>query len=456
MFPAQTYINRRFQLKSNMKSGVLLFPGNEESSINFKDNWYPFRQDSTLLYYVGIQIPDVFFVIDIDNDREIIFGNDLTPEEKVWKGDVLSMRVIADKAGVKYVKPLKELQSYLKDHSIIHYLPPYRISTANGLSNLLDLSLNEIKNHSSIELIKAIVGQRSIKSSEEIVELDKAVNITAKMHKLAVEITRPGMTENQIAARLQAVAVAEGGNIAFPIILTKNGQYLHNHPTSAVIEEGDIILCDCGAETSLNYAGDMTRTFPAGKEFTPLQKEIYNIVLNAHNSAIKALKPGALFKDIHLFACTKLTEGLKDLGLMKGNVKEAVHRGAHTLFFPCGLGHMMGMDVHDMENLGEEYVGYTEGMKKSLEFGLKSLRLGKALLPGYVLTVEPGLYFNPFLIEEWESQKMHLDFINYNEVLKFKRFGGIRIEEDFVITENGSLLLGKPLAKSVLDIENLR
>ena len=268
--------------------------------------------------------------------------------------------------------------------------------------------------------------------------------------------TRPGMSEMEIAGKLQAIAIAGGGNTSFPIILTKDGQYLHNHASTTILKDGDLVLCDCGAENVRGYAGDMTRTFPAGKRFSPVQKDIYNVVLHAHNTAIAALKPGIKFLDVHLLASKKLVEGLIDLKLMKGNADDAVAAGAHTLFFQCGLGHMMGLDTHDMENLGEEYVGYTPELKKSTAFGLKSLRLGKELKKDFVLTVEPGLYFNPFLIDERRAQRMYTDFVNYDAVEKFKTFGGVRVEEDLVITATGSTILGEPLAKTTEAIENLR
>ncbi|MFI2743542.1 aminopeptidase P family protein [Zhouia sp. PK063] len=460
MFSKETYVQRRFQLKKTLKSGILLFPGNGESSMNYKDNWYPFRQDSTFLYYTAINIPNVYFLIDIDNDEELIFGDNLTPEEMVWTGAVDALEVFAEKAGIATVKPMKDLSSYLskaiQKSQVVHYLSPYRAETSIQLSELLHIPIQQVAVKKSIPLIKAITAQRSIKSAEEIQEIHKAVNITSKMHMHAIKESTHGKTEKEIAGELQAIAIAGGGNISFPIILTKNGQYLHNHATASKIENGDLILCDCGAETAMNYAGDMTRTFPVAKRFTSLQKSVYNIVLNAHETAISSLKPGFLFKEAHLLACTKLVEGLKDLGIMKGDVHEAVVKGAHTLFFQCGLGHMMGLDVHDMENFGEEYVGYTNELQKSTAFGLKSLRLGKALEVGNVLTVEPGLYFNPFLIDAWKAERKYIDFVNYSEVEKFKTFGGIRVEEDFVITTVGKSLLGNPLAKTPEDIEELK
>lgn len=461
MFSKDTYISRRKSLKAKVQQGILFFPGNPESSMNYKDNWYPFRQDSTFLYYTGINnISNIFFLIDVDNDQEILFGNDPTPEEVVWTGAMKPLAQFAEKAGITQVRPLKKLWEFIKTKKQkgqkIHYLPPYRAETQIHIADLLETPLNQVEDNKSTIFIKAVVEQRSIKTPEEITELEKAVNLTAEMHRHALRNAVPGRSEKEIAGELQAIAIGGGGNISFPIILTKNGQYLHNHPTQDIIEEGDLILCDCGAETTMNYAGDMTRTFPAGKNFSPLQKEVYNIVLHAHNTAIAALKPGIQFKDVHLLACRQLVQGLKNLGLMKGEVNEAVEEGAHTLFFQCGLGHQMGMDVHDMENFGESFVGYDRQVRKSTKFGLKSLRLGKALEPGYVLTVEPGIYFNPFLIDSWEAQKKFIEFVNYDEVKKYKEFGGIRIEEDLLITNSGSRLLGDPLAKEAGDIEKMR
>ncbi len=461
MFPSKTYINRRNQLKKTLKSGLVLFPGNGESPMNYADNWYPFMQDSSFLYYTGINgIPNLYFLIDIDNDRDILFGNDATPEEMVWTGAAEPMASLAEKSGITTVKPARDLEVYVKQQKQkgqkIHYLAPYRADLKVQLAELLGMETDEVDNNKSIELIKVIVAQREIKTDEELVEIEKAVNTTVAMHTHAIKNTRPGRTELEIAGELQSIAIGGGGNIAFPIILTKNGQYLHNHATQDVLTDGDLVLCDCGAENAMGYTGDMTRTFPAGERFSALQRNVYDIVLDAHNAAVAGLKPGVLYKDLHLLAAKKLVEGLTDMGMMKGNAEDAVAAGAHTLFFQCGLGHMMGLDIHDMENLGEQYVGYTPELKKSTEFGLKSLRLGKALKEGFVVTVEPGLYFNPFLIDEWRAKGKYAEFVNYDAIEKMKSFGGIRVEEDFVITTSGRRLLGEPLAKTTEAIEELK
>ncbi|WP_461533395.1 aminopeptidase P family protein [Sinomicrobium sp.] len=460
MFSKETYIARRRVLAKEVGKGILLFPGNGESSVNYRDNWYPFRQDSSFLYYTGINnVPELFFVIDIDNNTEILFGDNATPEDIVWTGPIPPLNELAERSGITCLKPLRELQDYLLKHresgNSLHFLPPYRSAVSILLEKLLEIPVARLEEYSSEQFIKAVVKQRSVKTEEELEEIRKAVNTTVAMHTHAIRNARAGKSEKQIAGELQGIAIGGGGNISFPVILTRDGGYLHNHASDTVLQQGDLVLCDCGAETAMNYAGDMTRTFPAGKTYTTQQKEVYNIVLDAHNSAVEELRPGVLFKDIHLLACNRLTQGLKDLGLMKGNTEEAVAAGAHALFFQCGLGHMMGMDVHDMENLGEAYVGYTDTLQKSTQFGLKSLRLGKALEPGFVITVEPGIYFNPFLIDSWKVEKKFTEFINYDRVNRFRNFGGIRIEEDFVITSSGKTLLGEPLAKTTAEIEAL-
>jgi Xaa-Pro aminopeptidase len=335
-------------------------------------------------------------------------------------------------------------------------LPPYRPEQALLLSHLLSTPLTGVDAGVSTILIQAIVSLRSIKGKEEVEEIKKAVAISEALHLTGMRESRAGLTEAHVAGLVQSVAISGGGNLSFPTILTTHGEILHNHYGNHILPPGKMVLLDAGAETAMHYAGDLTRTFPVDAAFTSLQKDVYNIVLNALQTAAAALQPGKLFKDIHLLAATKLTEGLTALGLMKGDAKEAVAAGAHTLFFQCGLGHMMGLDVHDMENLGEQYVGYTPEMKKSTEFGLKSLRLGKALEAGYVVTVEPGLYFIPELMDIWAAEKKLSQFINYDQLPAFRDFGGIRIEDDYLVTPTGSELLSTSLPRTVTEIEAIR
>jgi Xaa-Pro aminopeptidase len=426
--------------------------------MNFFDNTYHFRQDSTFLYYFGIQEPGLNAIIDIEEDKVILFGDEMSMDAIVWMGRQKTLRAKADDAGIAIVSPSSALESYLTENKRkVHFLPPYRAEAKIKLADLLDLKQNQLSEEVSVPFIKAVVAQRSIKSAVELVELDKASEISADMHLMAMQIARPGMTENEIAAAVHQVALKSGGQLSYPIILSVQGHILHNHHHGNTLKEGDMVLNDSGAETPMGYAGDLTRTFPAGKKFLPAQKEAYNIVLNAYQEGVKALKPGVRYLDIHNKSCLSLAEGLKSLGLMKGNLEDAVAQGAHTLFFQCGTGHMMGLDVHDMENLGEQYVGYTDELKKNTtQFGLKSLRLGKALEEGYVLTVEPGLYFIPELIDQWKENNHLSAYINYDKVEEYRNFGGIRVEDDYVITNEGSRKLGKDLAISVEDVEAIR
>jgi Xaa-Pro aminopeptidase len=460
MFSQETYIKRRQILKQKVGSGIILFLGNEESGMNYRDNVYSFRQDSSFLYYFGLDVASLHAVIDIDSDQEIVFGDELTIDDIVWTGPKEPLTEKAAKAGIQKVKPFKALGEYLKSaqniRQTIHFLPPYRAEHDLKLQEWLEVSPARASQLASATLIKAIVSMRSYKSEEEIAEIEKAVNTSVDMHLEFMRSTRPGLTEKQVAGKLQSIAIGQGGDIAYPIILTVNGEILHTHTRDLMMQDGQLSLCDAGAETAMHYCGDLTRTIPTGKAFTTVQKEMYEIVLNAEVSAINACKPGVLFKDVHTLASTKLLEGLKDVGIIKGDPAEAVAQDVHTLFFQCGLGHMMGLDVHDMENLGEQYVGYTEDLKKGTTFGWKSLRMGRALEPGFVVTVEPGLYFIPTLIDRWKAENKLSQFIDYNKLESFRDFTGIRIEDDIVITGDGNRILGKELAKAVTEIEELR
>jgi Xaa-Pro aminopeptidase len=461
MFDKNIYTERRQKLKKQVGSGLILLLGNEDSSINFKDNVYPFRQDSNFLYFFGLDRPGLAGVIDIDGDREILFGRDPSIDEIIWIGpQTSSFSGQADTVGVTEVQATDKLGSFLQHtgakSQAIHFLPPYRPENILKLSAWLGINPAVLKERSSVKLIRAIVAQRSIKSGEEISEIETAVNITGEMHVAAMKGALAGMSEAQVAGMLHGIAVGGGGNLSFSSILTMNGQVLHNHYSTNTLRPGQMILCDCGAENAMHYAGDMTRTFPVSKKFSTVQRELYEVVLSAQEAAAEALTPGKLFRDIHFLAAEKLVDGLKAVGLMKGDPAEAVAAGAHTMFFQCGLGHMMGLDVHDMEDLGEEYVGYTDELKKSKEFGLKSLRLGRALEPGFVVTIEPGLYFIPELMDLRQSEKKFESFIHYDKLQSFRSFGGIRVEEDYVITPSGARLLGRPVPKTADDVEAMR
>ncbi len=459
MFQPKTYVERRNILKKRVTKGIILLFGNEESPMNYTDNTYRFRQDSTFLYYFGIQRPGLIAVIDIENDREIIFGDEYTVEDYVWRGPQPTIRSQAENCGLTDVRPAVKLASILsKARQMgrqIHFLPLYRPENKIKLQELIGIAPRETAKKCSLDLIKAVVSQREFKTEEEIVELEKAVDVSVDMHVAAMKFARPGMTEAQVTAEIHKIAIAAGGSISFPIIATKDGQTLHNHYHGNTIEEGDLFLIDAGFEAQTSYAGDLSSTIPVSKTFTAEQKEIYQLTLDAHQAAIDALGLGVPFRNAHIAACKSIFEGLKAMGFTKGSVDDAVELGAHALFFPCGTGHMMGLDVHDMEDLGEVWVGYN-GRPKSKQFGLKSLRLAKPLQIGHVFTIEPGIYFIPELIDLWRSKKKFNEFINWERVNSYRNFGGIRNEEDFVMTNNGVRLLGKPKPKTIEEIEAIR
>ncbi len=459
MFPKETYINRRQQLKKDVEKGLILLIGNGESPMNYTDNGYRFRQDSTFLYFTGISHPDLVAVFDAESGEEVLYGNDYTIDDIVWMGPQPTIRDKALSCGIERSAPIRklveDLQKALKSGRQIHFLPLYRSESKVKLFEWTGVLPAEVQAESSLELVKAVISQRNYKSDEEIAEIEKAIDTSVDMHHAAMRMARPGMMEAEIAAEIERIALATDGYIAFPVIATINGQTLHNHYHGNIIKEGDLFLVDAGAETPMGYAGDLSSTFPVSKTFTTRQKEIYQVSLNAHERAIEMLKPGVPFKEVYWESSRTMMQGMKELGFVKGDVAEAVVAGAHAMFFPCGLGHMMGLDVHDMENLGEQYVGY-DNEPKSTQFGMKSLRLGRKLEPGFVLTIEPGIYFIPELIDMWRKEKKFEQFLNYDKINEYRDFGGLRNEEDFLITETGYRLLGKQKAKTIDDVEKMR
>ncbi len=459
MFPRQTYIDRRSTLASRFDSGLLLLPGNAETPMNYADNCFHFRQDSTFLYYFGLDQADLAAVIDIDAGTATVFGDDLSIEYIVWMGVLPTVAERADKVGITDTRPLTAMSEVLADAQSagrdVHFLPPYAPGTCMQLSKLLDFPYREARERASTQFIQAVVDQRSIKSAEEIAEIERAVNTSVDMHEAAIQMARPGMLESEISAEVERIAMAEGGRISFPVIATIHGETLHNHDHSNIISEGDLFLLDCGAETAMGYAGDLSSTFPVSPRFSDRQRIIYDLQLLAQNTAVDALAPGVPYKDVHFAASRVIFDGLKDLGVFKGDTDDALAAGAHAMVLPCGTGHMMGLDVHDMENLGEVYVGW-DGQPKSTQFGLKSLRLGRPLQPGFVVTVEPGIYFIPQLMDVWRADGTCADFIDFDELDKWRDFGGVRNEEDFLITDDGARRLGRHKVQTVEEVEGMR
>lgn len=457
MFPTDVYIERRKRLRTQVQSGLIVFLGNEESAMNYPDNPYSFRQDSSFLYFFGLDFPGLAGVIDVDEQTECIFGDDLTVDEIIWMGPQPALKDKCAEIGVTQNSPSSKLADTLKaaiqKGRDIHFLPQYRGDNLLKIEKLLAIPAAEVPNRVSEEVIRAVVAQRSIKSEEEISEIELAIDIAYEMQTTAMKMAKPGVYEREVAGAMEGISLAHGGRLSFPTIFSIHGETLHNHYHGNLMKAGDIAVNDSGAETALGYASDITRTIPISGKFSQRQKEIYTIVYDAQQQAIQAVKPGVEFRNVHRLASRILASGLKDLGLVKGDVDEAVDAGVHTLFFQCGLGHMMGLDVHDMEGLGEDYVGYTDTIKRNPEFGWRSLRLGKELEPGFVITVEPGIYFIPELIDRWKAEKKCEAFVNYDAVEKYRDFGGVRIEDDILLTESGRRILGKHIPGTIDEVE---
>ena len=449
MFDKTTYASRRAKLKELVKSGIIILFGNNESPCNFPANgYYPFRQDSSFLYYFGLQRDGLVGVIDIDNEIETLVGNDIDIEDIVWYGSVNSVHDMAESVGVKNSAPMKSLKTICNDamrqKRHIHFLPPYRHDTMIQIFDLLGIHPVQQKESASMELINAVVKMRSTKEQQEIEELERAAVIGYKMHTTAMRLTKPGVTEKFVGGQVDGIANSYGAMVSFPTIFSQHGEIMHGNPSMSELESGRLALCDAGAETINNYCSDNTRTYPVNGKFTQRQLEIYSIVEACHDYVLEVAKPGVKYMDVHFAVCKLMAERLKELGLMKGDTDEAVAAGAHAMFLPHGLGHMMGMDVHDMEALDQINVGFDAETRPRLDqFGTNCLRMGRRLEEGFVVTDEPGIYFIPALIDDWKASGHCAEFLNFEKLESYKDFGGIRIEDDVLITKDGCRFIGK-------------
>ncbi len=456
LFSKQTYIDRRKTLKNRVGSGLIIIMGNNDSPMNYPANVYRFRQDSSFLYFFAQQRDGLVGVIDCDEDKEYLFGNDIDIEDIVWFGQVDSVADMASQIGVAHSAPMSQLKVLVdkvkSQGRKVHYLPPYRHDIQIQLMDLLGIHPSEQRAKASVELIKAVVDQRAVKSADEIIEIEKACAIGYEMHTTAMKLCKPGVTEQYIAGIIGGIASAKGCITSFPSILSMHGEIMHGYPSPRPLEAGRLMLCDAGAETNDNYSSDNTRTTPINGKFDSRQRDIYNIVVECHDHALSIAAPGVKWWDVHFSVARLMTDRLKELGLMKGDTEEAVRNGAHAMFMPHGLGHMMGMDVHDMEGLGQIYVGFDDEVRPNLEqFGTNCLRCGRRLQEGWVMTDEPGIYFIPALIDEWREKGINKDFLNFDMLETYKDFGGIRIEDDILITKEGCRFLGKDRIPYYLD-----
>jgi len=453
MFSPNTYFTRRNGLKKATGAGIILLPGNPLLPFNYTANTFPFRQDGNFLYYAGLDIPGYYLTIDTESGAEILWGHDPTMDDVIWEGPLPSLGDLAASAGISQTGDVQKVGDYIKsahqNGRTIHFVKPYHAVLLMELSGWLGGAPLQ----SSEALIKAIVGQRSYKSAEEIAEMEQAHAITWKIYDFAMRNTRPGKFEYEIVGGIEGIAKAGNGQMAYHPIFSVNGHVLHNHFHGNQMQDGQWIVADLGAENVNHYASDLTRTWPVNGKFSPVQRDIYQTVLAAYERAAAALRPGITYRECHLMAWETIAEGLKNMGILRGDAKEMAELGVPGLFMPHGLGHMIGLDVHDMENLGEQYVGYAPGQERSTMLGLKSLRLARALETGFVLTVEPGIYFVPPLIDQWEAAGQFKDFIDYQRLKSFRNQGGCRIEDNFLITETGSRILGQGVPKTIEEVE---
>lgn len=446
MFSAKTYAARRNMLRTKIGSGIVLFPGNPLSPNNYPNNAYYFRQDSSFLYYFGLNIPSLAGLIDADTGEEALYGDDFTVEDIIWTGPQPTLRELGAKVGIAATHPLSELEKRLrKAISLgrkIHFLPPYRGETKLWLSSLLGIKPTLLHDYKSVDLMFAVAEMREKKSAEEVEEMERAFQIGYKMHTLAMKMCRPGVVEREIAGAIEGVAKSYGSGVSFPSIVSQHGETLHNLNADGVLEEGRLLLCDAGGETVDNYCSDHTRTYPVSGKFTQKQKDVYNIVLAAHDHVADIVKPHMMYSEIHNAAYTTLAEGLAGIGLIKGSAADAVAAGAMTMFMPHGLGHGLGMDVHDCEAMGERSFDFSSIAQRAAKSATCIYRAAWRLEPGTVMTDEPGLYFIPALIDKCRAEGKYKGIVDYEALDAYRDFGGIRIEDDIIVTETGSRMIG--------------
>lgn len=458
LFSKSTYVERRNELKKLVGSGLIVLFGNNDSPANYPSNTYKFRQDSSFLYYFGLHRNGLVGVIDVDNDREYLVGDEIDIEDIVWYGSVTSVAEMAEMTGVARTAAMRELPAIVESAKAqgeeVHFLPPYRFDNQIQIMDLLGIHPSQQKAAASLKLIAAVVKMRTTKTEEEIAELERAAEIGYEMHTTAMRLCRPGVTEHYIGGMVDGIANAYGCMVSFQTIATQHGEVMHGNPSPAKLEAGRLMLVDAGAETNENYCSDNTRTTPVSGVFTQKQKDIYNIVVECHDHVLEVAKPGVKWWDVHFAVCRIITERLQQLGLMKGDVEESLKAGAHAMFLPHGLGHSMGMDVHDMEGLGQVYVGFDEEVRPSTQFGTNALRFGRRLQKGFVVTDEPGIYFIPALIDDWKKNGTNSQFLNFDKIDEYRDFGGIRIEDDVLITDEGCRFIGsKRIPYHVEDVE---
>lgn len=458
MFTSEIYSARRAELRRRIGNGIILLPGNVESPLNYPNNTYHFRQDSTFIYFFGHTVPMLAGVIDADSGEETLYGDDFTVEDIIWMGPQPTIRSFADEVGVANAKPMAKLYDDVRmaiaQGRKVHYLPPYRGETKLMLSDLLGIAPSMLHARKSWDLLFAVAEMRERKSAEEVAALEEAFEIGYQMHTAAMRNTRVGRSEHEVAGIVDGMALRYGTGVSFTTILSQHGEVLHNHVHNAVMQSGRLLLCDAGGEHLNCYVSDHTRTYPVNGKFTQKQKDIYNIVLKAHDDAAEALRPNMMYSEYSDVAFRTLIEGLKALDLVRGSVEDAIAAGAAYLFMPHGLGHGMGLDVHDCENIGERSFSFAEVEERAKASACCINRAWWRLVPGTVLSDEPGIYFIPDLIDKYKAEGKCKGIVNYDKLEEYRDFGGIRLEDDLLVTESGSRIIGsKRIPITVEEVE---
>ena len=459
MFSADTYKQRRAELARRIGNGLVLIAGNSLSPFNYPNNTYSFRQDSTFLYYFGLNIPSLMAVIDAESGESMLFGDDFTVEDIIWTGPQPCLVELGAQVGVSNCRPLKALDEVvataMKQNRRIHFLPPYRGESKIELSRLLGLPLSELYPHKSVDLMFAVAEMREVKSAEEIEALERAFQLGYAMHTTAMKMCKAGVVEREIAGAMEGIAKANGLGVSFPSIVSQHGETLHNLNSDGVLENGRLLLVDGGGESLENYCSDHTRTYPVSGKFTQKQKDIYEIVLRAHDEAPQNMKAGAMYmEEVHKKALLSLAEGLHDVGLITSSAEDAVDAGAMYLFMPHGLSHGMGMDVHDCEAIGERSFDFSELLERAKASATCVHRATWRLRAGTVMSNEPGIYFIPALIDKSRADGLYKGIVNYDKLDGYRDFGGIRIEDDIIVTDNGGRIIGdKHIPSTVEELE---
>ena len=447
MFSKETYIGRRAELARRVGKGLILLPGNPEVPNNYPNNTYYFRQDSTFRYFFGLDVPSLIGLIDAESGEAMLFGDDFTVEDIIWTGPMPTIAEQGAEVGVEKAFPLNDIRVVLRkeQNRPVHYLPPYRAELKISVAEMLGIRLDMLHERKSLDLMFSVAEMREKKSAEEIEALERAFKIGYQMHMTAMRMCRPGVVEREIAGRVEGIAKSYGQGVSFPTIVTQHGEILHNHNHDGVLESGRLLLVDGGGESVEGYCSDHTRTYPVNGKFTDVQKEIYNIVLRAHGEVKDMIKPGTMYTDIHRASYLSLAEGLKGVGLIKSTAEDAVDAGAMYMFMPHGLGHGMGMDVHDLENIGERSFDFSTVADRAAKSATCIHRGSWRVESGTVMSDEPGIYFIPALIDKCRAEGKFNGIVDFDKLDAFRNFGGIRIEDDVLVTETGSRFIGDKL-----------